>query len=236
MNVVVIGAGASAIDLAALLREQDCDVSIVTRRAKIEFHDPPRPHRSMLSRLRRPDSGIGGGWELAAYAREPRLFHALPESVRRRKVQTLLGPSAGWFMKDGILNKVPVFTGMTPVHPRIVRDRVQLLTSGLDGQVHEISAAHVISASGYRVDLRRLTFLSNEVLRRITQADNTPLLSGQFETSVRGLYMVGFAAVNDFGPLVRFVFGARYQARRLSFHLARSNLRARLRAPALSMN
>jgi hypothetical protein len=54
---------------------------------------------------------------------------------------------------------------------------------------------------------------------------HTPILSSHFETSVRGLYFVGPAAANSFGPMFRFVYGARFTAARIVPHLAQSPMR-----------
>src|ERR1700751_349834 len=40
-DVVVVGAGASALDLAALLREAGASVQLICRSSTIRFHDPP---------------------------------------------------------------------------------------------------------------------------------------------------------------------------------------------------
>jgi hypothetical protein len=58
----------------------------------------------------------------------------------------------------------------------------------------------------------------------IRLTDNSPALSSNFESSVSGLYFVGVAAANTFGPLMRFACGSRFTARRLSRHLARPTL------------
>ena len=47
-----------------------------------------------------------------------------------------------------------------------------------------------------------------------------PAVSRSFESSVPGMYFVGFAAAPDFGPVMRFVLGADFAARRVSRHVA----------------
>ena len=59
-RVAVLGGGASAIDLAGLLKKNGCDVQIVCRREKLLFADPPGD-RSLWQRVRRPRSGLGPG-------------------------------------------------------------------------------------------------------------------------------------------------------------------------------
>src|SRR5205085_9842301 len=64
-EVVVIGAGASALDLAALLHQTGAQVQVVARKPYIRFHDPPENiEPSLLDRLRTPITGIGPGWKL----------------------------------------------------------------------------------------------------------------------------------------------------------------------------
>jgi hypothetical protein len=63
----------------------------------------------------------------------------------------------------------------------------------------------------------------HESLRsRIRTAADSPILGRRFDSSVPGLYFVGIAAANSFGPLLRFAFGAEYAAKRLGRHLANS--------------
>ncbi len=98
-----------------------------------------------------------------------------------------------------------------------VRDgRVHLHLRCLDGCQREIVTDHVIAATGYRVNLSRLTFLSPEIQKSLKTVDDTPVLSSRFESSVRGLYFVGVAAANSFGPVLRFAYGAGFAARNLT--------------------
>jgi len=85
-----------------------------------------------------------------------------------------------------------------------------------DGSDREVITEHVITGTGYKVDLNRLQFLSPEIRRQIAVVAGSPVLSSTFESSVPGLYFVGLAAANTFGPLMRFAFGARFAAERIS--------------------
>lgn len=218
-EVTVMGAGASAIDVAGSLEEHGINVSLMTRRPTIEFHNPPG-HRTLRNRLRAPNSGIGAGWGLRIFADEPRTFHFLPESMRLRKAQEILGPSAGWFMKDAIVGKVPLLTGLTPRRASVENGRLHIEATAADGSNREIVTDHLVAGTGYRVDLTRLKFMPPALLSQINAVQRTPVLSTHYETSIKGLYFVGPATLNSFGPVVRFVFGARYSARRLAPHIA----------------
>ena len=51
---------------------------------------------------------------------------------------------------------------------------------------------------------------------RIAQHGGLPILSAGFESSIGGLHFVGSAAVASFGPLLRFIAGAGFAARRMT--------------------
>lgn len=62
-----------------------------------------------------------------------------------------------------------------------------------------------------------------------------PVLSGRFESSVPGLFFVGLAAADSFGPLMRFVAGARFAAPRVVGELARRSDRRRPMSSAVGV-
>jgi thioredoxin reductase len=219
-KVAVVGAGASALDLAALLNEAGASVQLIARTAKIRFHDPPKP-RSLAERVRLPMTGIGPGWKLFFYVNAPLLFRKMSVSSRLDKVRRTLGPAPGWFVKDQVVGKVPLHLGVNITEASVQNGHISLeLTDGA-GTRQELEVEHVIAATGYRVDLKRLAFLSPALRERIRSVDNAPELSANFESSVSGLYFVGTSAANTFGPLMRFAYGSRFAARRVSRHLAR---------------
>jgi hypothetical protein len=82
---------------------------------------------------------------------------------------------------------------------------------------------HVIAATGYRTDLRRVPFISSELRGAIASTAQTPILSSRFESSVAGLFFVGALSANSFGPLTRFAFGAGFAAERVAERLASAN-------------
>ena len=125
-------------------------------------------------------------------------------------------------MKDRILGRVQLLAGRTTQKALIRNGRVHLSLSTSDGRQSEIAADHVIAATGYRTDLRQLKFLTTETLARIRSVENEPLLSANFESSVPGLFFVGPMSMSSFGPVTRFVYGAKYTAFRIVGHLAKS--------------
>ncbi|NUR08617.1 MAG: FAD-dependent oxidoreductase [Nocardioidaceae bacterium] len=74
------------------------------------------------------------------------------------------------------------------------------------------AADHVVFATGYQADLAAVPYLA-PVLDRVSTSDGFPDLSPGFETSLPGLYVVGFAATKDFGPFYGFTKGCPSAAR-----------------------
>jgi cation diffusion facilitator CzcD-associated flavoprotein CzcO len=221
-DVTVIGAGASALDVAGLLHVAGACVQLVARKPVVDFHHPPGPiPRPLLDRIRRPTTGLGPGWRSLFCTRAPLVFHAMPQWFRLEVVRRHLGPAAGWFIKDLVVGHVAFHLGFNVVQADIQNGRVQLQLASSDGAQRTLVTDHVIAGTGYRVDLRRLAFLNPGLLAGIRSIENTPVLSMNFESSVPGLYFVGTTSANSFGPMARFAYGARFTARRLARHLGR---------------
>ncbi|MGH9512761.1 MAG: NAD(P)-binding domain-containing protein [Terriglobales bacterium] len=237
-SVVVIGGGASAIDLAGLLRDSDADVQLVARKPGLQFHTkaPVGAERSLWQRIRNPQSGIGTGFKLRFFADAPIWFHRLPERVRLDAVRSSLGPSGGWFAKDKLIGRVPLRLGCTPERAEVQGGQVHLHLRAADGMPQEIVTEHIIAATGYRVNLNRLKFIDSEIISSLKTVEGTPVLSSAFESSVPGLHFVGMAAANSFGPVLRFAYGAGFAARNLTRNMERllARSRASVLVPALS--
>src|SRR5205807_590649 len=76
---------------------------------------------------------------------------------------------------------------------------------------------HALLATGYRIDVSRYQFLSEELIRQVRSRQGYPDLRAGFEASVPGLHFLGAAAALSFGPILRFVCGTRYAQRRLAW-------------------
>ena len=214
-RVAIIGAGSSAIDLAALMHEAGVDVQVVARRGKVQFHAPPVEPRPLLERIRNPRSGLGLGWRSRLCTDAPLMFHALPQQLRLRAVRRHLGPSPGWFMRDRIVDRVPVHLGATLKEPQVRGNQINVRFTQQDGKSVDLLVDHLVAATGYRVSLRRLTFLDPALRDAVRSVDDTPILNRNFETSVKGVFFVGLASANSFGPLTRFAYGAGFTATHL---------------------
>lgn len=219
-QVAVIGAGASAIDCAVSLADAGAKVHVVTRRDKLAFHDKPR-QRSLLERVKAPWSTVGPSWKGVLCTRLPLVFHRMPEKFRHEVTRRFLGPAPCWFTREPFERHVTTHL-QTKARSLAVHDgRVRMELDSPAG--HEtLEVDHVVAATGYRVDLRRLDFLDAALREAVRQVDHTPVLSDRFESSVPGLFFIGVSAANCFGPVLRFACGAGFAARHLSGHLGRT--------------
>jgi thioredoxin reductase len=233
-NVVVVGGGASALDVAGLLQEAGANVQLVARRRELKFHSKPtgKP-RSWWQKLRHPDSGLGPGMRSRFFADAPWAFRYLPENLRLDLVKRTLGPSGGYFIRDLVVGKLPLHLGCTIERAEIRGNAVHLHLRAQDGSAKEVVTDHVIAATGYKVNLERLHFLSDELRSAVRTAGGAPILSRGFESSVPGLYFSGIAAANSFGPVMRFAFGAGFASRRIAEALEKSVARNPSTVPAV---
>ena len=222
-DVVVIGGGASALDLAGLLHAAGANVQLIARKPELNFHSKPSgKRRSFWKKLRHPDSGLGPGMRSRFYANAPWAFRYLPERIRLDVVKRALGPSGGYFVHDMVVGKVPLLLGYTTHRAEVQGNKVHLFLYDQQGVEKEVITEHVIAATGYRVSIDRLKFLSEEIRVQIRTKEGSPVLSRRFESTVPGLYFAGLASANSFGPVMRFAFGAGFAAQRISDAVVRS--------------
>jgi NADPH-dependent 2,4-dienoyl-CoA reductase/sulfur reductase-like enzyme len=226
VRVAVVGGGASAIDLAGLLHQRGCDVVLVSRRSDLKFSGSRGSQSSgpgsWWRRLRHPPSGLGPGLRSRFSTDAPLLIHMLPEKLRFEFVRRHLGPAASGVMKDKVVGCVPLLLERELIAAAVEDSSVALTLSKRDGLLETFHFDHVIAATGFRVDLSRLTLLSSSLRKDIDEYREAPILTRHFESSVPGLYFIGPAAAASFGPMMRFTFGARYAARRLTRALVKS--------------
>jgi thioredoxin reductase len=221
-DVAVIGAGASAVDLASLLHDTGASVRLLARVPELDFNSVPDPDaETLMYKIQRPASGIGRGWRSLFCAAAPLLFYRLPENLKQRAISSHMHPAAGFFMRQKVGGKIPTVLGRTITAARAVRGKAELTLKDTAGREETLLCDHVIAATGYQPDMRRLPFLASGLLRQIQPGDALSTISDNFETRAPGVYVMGLAAMHAFGPLLRFMYGAEFVAPRLGAHLGR---------------
>ncbi|GAA1013113.1 hypothetical protein GCM10009564_38780 [Streptomyces thermogriseus] len=217
-RIAVIGGGQSALESAALLHEAGARTQVLVREKSVLWGTVPEPDRSWARRIRGPRSPLGTGWILAAVCRAPGGVRLLPPAARLLLFRRALRPSGGWWLRDRVEGVVPVRTSRRVVRAETSGAAVRLTVAGPGGRTEVLEADHVLAATGYRLDLDALSFLSSQVRRALRRVPGSgaPHLGAGFESSVPGLYFVGSLAAPMFGPMMRFVAGTSYAATRLA--------------------
>jgi FAD-dependent urate hydroxylase len=248
-QVAVLGAGQSALEAAALLHEHGAHVRAIVRASRLAWNSKPvTTERSLRERWRRPVSGLGDTRGLWVYSNRPLAFHRAPDSQKLRRAYKVLGPAGAWWLRPRIEDQFPIMLGRQILAAE-VEARVGVLAAsqagaagqagvvaeagaggvrlrlvGPHGDEEQVSVAKVIAGTGYRPDVGRLRFIDPHISHTIatcSRLPGTPLLDSHFQSSVPGLHFVGYLAGFSFGPVMRFVYGADFAARRLARKLAR---------------
>ena len=225
-SVIVIGAGQSALESAALLHENGADVQLVARAPRLAWNGQPLPlDRPRIQRLREPEAGLGSGWSTWFYSQHPELFRHLPRGTRVYRARTALGPAGACWLPERVNGQFPVLLGHRMTWARPDGSGVRLGFDGPAGVRKELAADHVIAATGYRADVRRLTFLSDQLRPELRTLADSAVVDGSYQSSVPGLYFIGPAVAPTFGPVMRFVYGSDHAAHTVAHQLAGSGRR-----------
>lgn len=215
-KVVMLGGGQSARESAALAYESGVQIELVARKPLnwIQGGASYPQGRPLLERLIEPRAKIAVGWFNKIEETLPYMFQRLPRSTKDQILQGVgaHGPTASSWLKPRLIGKVPL-------HERTAIEQVTEQDGGLLitlSNHQTIRADHLILGTGYRIDLTRLSMLGSSLLPAIEVYQGAPVLSNHFETSVPGLYFVGFPSHKSCGPYYRFVVGTGAAASRVA--------------------
>ncbi|MFK0022421.1 FAD-dependent oxidoreductase [Streptomyces sp. NPDC090798] len=215
-ELIVVGAGQSALETAALAAEAGARVRVVSRgRGRVAFGAPPWKQPRL-----RPESPFGRAWSLWALSYYPHPYRYLPAEARHHLVRRVLGPLGAWWLRDRFEGKVEVSEVSGIVRADVSDGRPVLSVRTPGGRAEELSADHVIAATGYRVDIAAMDFLGHELRTALAVSRGTPKLGAGYRSSVPGLYFTGLPAAASYGPVMRFVCGTEFASPRLAKHLA----------------
>jgi len=229
-DVTVLGRGASSLNSAALLHEAGARVTLISRKFKIHFHETgSSEQRPFLDRLLHPSSPLGHSMRSWISSNMPGLMRALPSPIRDLVIYKHLGPAGGSTLRDRVAGKFPTLLGWSISSAELIEApnsadrRIKLTLTNSEGESREHITSHIIAGTGFRVDMSRYRFLNDAIRSEINcRRDGAPVLGPHFETSVKGLSMIGPVAYSSFGPLLRFAAGSEFAARQVTRQLVRS--------------
>jgi FAD-dependent urate hydroxylase len=211
LRVIVVGAGQSALEDAALLHEAGAEVEVVARSPHVRWIpiDSPKrrgPVRRVLHELMYPPTEVGPPG-LNWIAGVPDVFRHVPRPLRPEIARRCTLPVGASWLRPRLAD-VQISAGRVVVAAREAGDGLRITLD--DGSRREVD--HAVVATGYRVDVSKYEFLGPELLQSLRLVDGYPRLSTGLEASVPGLHFLGAPAAGTFGPVTRFVTGSWYCA------------------------
>ena len=176
--------------------------------------------RPLVKRFTQPDSDLGTGRKNWVLQNAPFVFWYLPERRRTRVAKAWAAPSAPWWIHDRFFGKVELrtHTAVVGASPHGGGVRLRLRTTGKGES--DLDVDHVVAGTGYAFDVDLLPYLDAGVRKSVRRIEAAPELSLAFESTRRGLYFMGPMSVICFGPLFRFVCGAKVSAPAIAKRLA----------------
>ncbi len=218
-RVVVIGAGQSALESAALLKEAGVDVEVIARQTVLNWVGlhPRLHHLGPVSKLLYSTRDVGPAG-ISRLVAAPHLFRRFPRWFQERTAYRAIRPAVAGWLRSRITN-VPVTLGRKIVS--VTTTGSQLCLKLDDGTERLVD--HALLATGFRVDISRYQFLSPSLLERVETVDGYPVLRRGLECSIQGLHFLGKPAAWSFGPLVGFVSGTEFAANELVHSITGNN-------------
>lgn len=216
-RVIMIGRGQAALETSALLHEAGADVQLITRSPLRWLTSENSAVPQIIRTLRSPSAGMGNGWMNLFLEKYPYVFQHFSQSTKDHVLATRHGPAGSWWLKDRIFGKVTL-------HEQEQFEKVEETDNGVRltlASGKTIEADHIMLGTGYQADIKRLPMLAPSLLAEIQAYSGSPILNNWFESSVPGLYFVGFSAARSFGPFYRFVVGSQAAARRVAASVVR---------------
>ena len=205
-RIVVVGAGQSAFESAALLKEAGADVEIIARASEPRWlARSARLHGlGFLSKLLYAPTDIGPAG-VSRLVAAPNLYRRLPRDLQDKlRVRSIRPAAAHWLRPRLSTVRMTMGRSVIAAIPGAGGVRIRLDDGG------ERFADHVLLGTGYRVDISRYSFLGPDLLRTLRCAGGFPRLTRGFESSIPGLHFVGAPAAWSFGPLLCFVAGVSF--------------------------
>jgi len=221
--IVVIGAGQSALESAALFNEAGIRVEVIARSETLNWVGlhPRLHHLGVISKMLYSPRDVGPAG-ISRLVAMPHLFRRFPRGFQERTAYRAIRPAgAGWLQSR--IAGVPITMGRRVVSAAVAGRQLRLqLNDGTERRVD-----HALLATGFRVDVARYPFLSQSLLEQLKTVDGFPALKRGLESSIPGLHFLGKPAAWSFGPLLGFVSGAEFASNELVHCITRNEKNVR---------
>jgi hypothetical protein len=218
-RVVVIGAGQSALESAALFKETGIPVEVIARTNHLNWVGlhARLHHLGVISKMMYSNRDVGPAG-ISRLVAMPHLFRRFPRLFQDRTAYRAIRPAgAGWLQPR--IAEIPITLGRKVVSATVANSQLRLRLD--DGSERLVD--HALLATGFRVNVSRYPFLSSPLSKQLKTVNGYPVLKRGLESSIPGLHFVGKPAAWSFGPLLGFVSGAQFASNELVRSMTRRN-------------
>ncbi len=214
-RVLLVGAGQTALESAALAMDAGAASVEVVSRSSVRFHPDraklvnwmPGPIKTGVWKLAYPIGGFGPP-VINLFALHPQWFARLPERIQQPVARRMTPPGGSPWIRDAVVGRATISEGVEVVGASATSSGAVHLSLS-DGSSREVD--YVVSACGYRFTMNGLDFLSPEIRDGIRAHNGWPVIDGGFRSvSNPRITFIGFPAEKTFGPVVRSVDGTHF--------------------------
>jgi lysine/ornithine N-monooxygenase len=218
-RVVVIGAGQSALESAALFKELGIPVEVIARTNHLNWVGlhARLHHLGLISRMMYSNRDVGPAG-ISRLVAAPHLFRRFPRVFQDRTAYRAIRPAGAGWLAPRIVG-IPITLGRKVISAKVAGSQLRLQ---LDDRSERL-VDHALLATGFRVDVSRYPFLSPLLSKQVKTVNGYPVLQRGLESSVPGLHFVGKPAAWSFGPLLGFVSGAEFASNELIRSITRNH-------------
>src|SRR5262249_35329998 len=143
-----------------LLNELGADVRVIVRKQELSWGSPIAPEANLLHRMMKPEAKLCEGWGCWIHD-TPLAFRLMPESMRVHKALTSFGPAGAWWLRDRVEGVLDILMGHSI---RLAEPHGSGVRLHLDGPAQtSMDVDHVIAGTGFRIDVKKLPFLGEEI-------------------------------------------------------------------------
>ena len=212
-NVAVVGSGQSALEYAALLHEAGASVELIARGQVLWVNRKLYDYTGPAKHIFYPSSDVGPpglNWLIAF----PLILRHFPDKTRYQIDKRAVRPAGAKWLRTRVEGQVHITENTQIVKAAAQGQSLHLELS--DGSARDVD--HLFLGTGYRPGLNKLPFIDPALRQQIQHHNGYPLQNEWFESSVPNLYFIGAIAGHTFGPLCRFVAGAKIPAQQITRH------------------
>lgn len=195
-DVLVVGAGQSALEACYGLIRSGAKVKLSHRQKGIYWHNIPLRINVPL---------------LHFFVACPTVLEWVPYFIRKPVSDYVTQATVDKWLREKVEGKLEEYRNTSISGAQEIGDKVKVKFS--NGQSVEVD--HIVLGTGYSVDIKNLDILDNNLLQGLVAKDGYPVINGDLESTVPGLFFTGLPAKGRFGPTFNFIFASGSGAKRV---------------------